>query len=249
MLEDKTQAPAPPAATRRAEAITGRLLELSIPDAHFGKLAWWRECGQSYDTDIAKRLFVEAIEDLIVKTSAFGPFDTIALVVGNDLLNADSFENTTARGTPQSTDGRQQKTFWIVREVITHAIETLLRPLAKQVKVVMVAGNHDLQTNFYLGEVLAARFHNYDDVVIDNSPAQRKYLEHGQCLLMLDARLRGEPLLAADDHGNRATSSVGPNAVPRSPPSTPSQEEGDIVGRSQRGAWRDGADLALSVRV
>jgi hypothetical protein len=185
MLEEmRAAAPQAPPVLRVAQAPTGRMLELSIPDAHFGKLAWYRECGQSYDVKIAKAVFMAAVKDLLLKSAAYGPFEAITLVVGNDLLNADNFENTTARGTPQSTDGRQQRTFWTVRKVITEVIEELLRPLAQEVRVVMVSGNHDTTTNFYLGEVLDARFHNYPDVVVDNSPAQRKYLRWGDVLLM-----------------------------------------------------------------
>lgn len=183
MLSELRSASAPAPALRVVPKNTGRMLELSIPDAHLGKLAWWRECGQSYDVEIARTLFMAAVDDLVGKVAGFGPFDQIALIVGNDFLNADNFENTTARGTPQSTDGRQAKTFWVARRLIVDVVKDHLKPLASSVRVVMVAGNHDLNANFYLGEVLDAYFDADPDVIVDNAPTQRKYLEWGQVLL------------------------------------------------------------------
>ena len=160
-----------------------KLLELSIPDVHLGKLAWWRECGQSYDVKIASDIYMRAVDDLLRKVSPY-EFDQIVLVVGNDFLNADNFENTTTRGTPQSTDGRQQRTFWIARKLITDVVMSRLLGLAPEVRIVMVAGNHDLNTNFYLGEVLDAYFTNCPSVHVDNSPTVRKYLSYGENLIM-----------------------------------------------------------------
>lgn len=181
LAEIRAMAHTPAPVLRVSKPTSGKMLELSIPDAHLGKLAWWRECGQSYDVRIAREIFMDAVEDLLGKVQPYS-FDCVALVVGNDFLNADNFENTTARGTPQSTDGRQQKTFWVARELITAVVQRL-RTVAPEVRVVMVAGNHDLNTNFYLGEVLDAYFHAYDDVKVDNRPTQRKYMEWGQVLL------------------------------------------------------------------
>lgn len=159
------------------------MLELSITDAHFGKLAWWQESGESYDLKIAEAVFVAAVEDLLSKSSGYH-FEEILFVVGNDLFNADNRNNTTFAGTPQTTDVRYQKTFTTVRRVIQDVVERLLRPRAKKVRVMMVSGNHDTETVFMFGEVLDAYFHNCADVVIDNQPTQRKYAEFGQCMLM-----------------------------------------------------------------
>ncbi len=173
----------PPLRVVQSRPSSGLMLELCIADHHIGKLAWHRECGQAYDVAIARRLYWEAVEDILGKVAGYGRFDRIAFVVGNDFLNANNIENQTGRGTPQTTDGRQPRTFRIARQLVTEVIQERLRGVADRVDVVMVGGNHDPEANFYLGEVLDAYFHAAPDVVVDNSPTQRKYVRHGQNLL------------------------------------------------------------------
>jgi hypothetical protein len=157
-----------------------RLLELSIPDVHIGKLAWGEECGENYDSKIAVALYMEAVEDLLYKTASYSP-DRILLVVGNDLINVDTGANQTTAGTPQSSDGRHLKMFRDARQLITAVIERLI--LVAPVDVMICPGNHDTFSVFALGEVLAAYFSKTPTVQIDNSPPLRKYYRFGRVLL------------------------------------------------------------------
>jgi hypothetical protein len=168
---------------KASSAPTGNLLEISIPDAHFGKLAWGPETGwESYDSKIAERVFKEAFSALLQRTSAY-KFDRVLLIPGNDFLNANNAENTTANGTPQSCDGRQHKTF---RSAVKTTIWTIERALeiAKHVDVLPIQGNHDPDVMLYLGEVLAAWFRNCNRVHIDNEPTTRKFYQWGDVGLM-----------------------------------------------------------------
>jgi hypothetical protein len=168
---------------KAASAPSGNLLELSIPDAHFGKLAWGAETGhENYDTKIAERIFRQAFAALLQRTSAY-KFDRVLLVPGNDFLNANNTENTTAAGTPQSCDGRQHKTFRTACETTIWTIERALE-IAKYVDVLPIPGNHDPDAVFYLGEVLAAWFRNCDRVHIDDQPTTRKFYQWGHVGLM-----------------------------------------------------------------
>jgi hypothetical protein len=180
IAEAREHAPAYPVQIRQASS-GGFLLEVSIPDAHFGKLAWHEECGENYDTSIAERLYLEAVDVIISRTAGMA-FERVVYVVGNDLINADNSENTTARGTVQTTDGRHYRTFRIARRVVVAATEKL-RAVAP-VDIVMVAGNHDKDNTFYLGEVLDAWFSNCEDVTVNNAPTQRKVYEFGRVALM-----------------------------------------------------------------
>lgn len=159
----------------------GHLLVVNPTDLHMGKYAWHKECGYNYDTDIAENLLREAIEDLMTKVAPY-QVDQIVLTLGSDLLNADNSENMTTGGTPQTTDGRQQrtvrKTWMLMRAVIEQ-----LRVLAP-VHIVVVNGNHDRDTSFAIGEIISVAFENYKDVTIDNTPPSRKYVEYGKCLIM-----------------------------------------------------------------
>lgn len=178
------------------------MLELSIADHHFGKLAWWEECGESYDLKIAEQMFRDAVIDLLSKARHY-KFEEILFVVGNDLFNSDNRNNQTTAGTPQTTEGRYQKTLRIVRKVMQDVIEELLMPRTKKVRVVMVQGNHDTETVFMFGEILDAWFRHCPTVEIDNSPTQRKYVEYGQNMLLFthgnEEKHEGLPLIMAQE--------------------------------------------------
>lgn len=158
----------------------GHLLVVNPTDLHMGKYAWGKESGHNYTVDIAEELLKEAVEDLLSKASAFH-VSQIALVVGSDLLNADNSENMTTGGTPQTTDGRQQRTIrrtWRLMRLIT---ERLLE--VAPVHIVVVNGNHDRDMSFVIGEILSVAFAGRPDVTIDNGPPRRKYVKFGKCLI------------------------------------------------------------------
>jgi DNA repair exonuclease SbcCD nuclease subunit len=87
----------------------------------------------------------------------------------------------TFAGTPQHEDQRWKKTFKEGCAVLFQSIEMLSK--IAPVDVVVVAGNHDLDMAFCAGEVIWAKFFNNKNVVVDNSPTQRKYYRYGKCLI------------------------------------------------------------------
>jgi hypothetical protein len=157
------------------------LIEIATPDLHIGKLAHAAETGRRpYDVKIAIATFNRALEALIERTQHYRASE-ILFVCGNDLFNSDSPENTTTSGTAVSTDGRFFKTFRSTRQMIVQAIERL-RQVAK-VQVLICGGNHDRQSCYHLGDSLECYFHNDPQVVVNNLPAPRKYVEWGNVLL------------------------------------------------------------------
>ena len=198
-LKKETKAVAPAVKTR--PRTTGNMLEINIPDAHFGKMAWSKETGdRPYDTPIAAATFDRALDNLIERSKGF-QYDKILFVVGNDLLNSDDEQGRTTKGTFVTTDGRYQKTFVTVRKTISKSIEKL-RQIAP-VHVVMVSGNHDNLGVWHLGDSLECQFAGYKDVIIDNEPIQRKYVRYGDVLLMFTHGDKGKrddyPLLMATE--------------------------------------------------
>ena len=185
----------------RSNRHSGNMLEISLNDAHFGKLAWSRETlGPDYDTRIAQRLFLESVEHLLDRATGY-EFDSVLFVVGNDLIHSDDTEGRTTKGTYVDCDSRYYKTFEIVRQTITKCVERF-RKIAP-VTVKMVQGNHDEMSVWHLGDSLSALFSNYDDVVIDNEPTYRKYHQWGKCGLLLTHGDKGKrsdfPLLFATE--------------------------------------------------
>jgi len=172
---------------------TGILLEIATPDLHVGKLAHSIETGgRPYDVKIAIATFERALDALVARTAMY-KVEEILFVVGNDLFNSDTPENETTAGTAVSCDGRFHKTFHHVRNMMVKAVEKL-RQIAK-VHILIVPGNHDRQTAYHLGDSLECYFHSDSQVRVTNTPATRKYVTWGKCLLGF----------CHGDEGNRAS--------------------------------------------
>lgn len=152
------------------------LLELSLPDPHFGKLAWREETDEDYDIKIAEQRFKTAIRKLLARVN-LKTIKKILFPLGNDLLNIDNRQNTTVNGTPQDTDVRFMKIIKIVRRVLVEIITEL--SIIAPVDVVIVPGNHDSTSMFMMGEILDAFFHGNERVKIENAPKGRKYYKFG----------------------------------------------------------------------
>jgi len=181
---------------------TGLMLELNLSDAHLGKLAHTDETrGPNYDTRIAERTYRRAFYALLDRTAGY-EFDEVWYVVGNDVMQSDDPEGRTTAGTYVSTDGRYYKTFKIVRSLIIENIEEL-RKRARVVRVIVVPGNHDERSCFFLGDSIECYFANQPDVVIDNEPKRRKYHTFGKVLLGLTHGHKGKhadyPILMATE--------------------------------------------------
>lgn len=150
--------------------------ELNIPDVHFGKLAWKAESGEDYDLSIAEKRYEAAIEDLLSYVD-LEKIEEIIFPIGNDMVNIDSRRNETFAGTGQDSDSRFYKIVQVVKRILIKNINSLSQ--IAPVRVIVVAGNHDPETMFMLGEILDAYYHNNDNVEVDNSPRQRKYYQYG----------------------------------------------------------------------
>jgi hypothetical protein len=155
-------------------------LELMIPDLHVGQYSWGEATRNGdYNVEIACQLLRCSVRDMVAE--AGDRIKRIAFPIGNDFFNIDNLNKTTTKGTPQDEDGHWQRSF----RIGSHTLIDLIGELSAkyEVDVMVIPGNHDKQRSFYLGEVLAAFFHNNDRVTIDNSPHNRKYRLYG-CTLV-----------------------------------------------------------------
>jgi len=177
------------------------MLEVAIPDLHLGKLAWAPETGgANYDSKIAVRLFLEALDTLIARTDSF-KFERVVFPVGHDFYHSDSKQGTTTKGTILDTDSRYHKSFAIGRRLISDAVDRL-REIAP-VTVVIVPGNHDALSSFHLGDSLACLYHKTPSVTVLNDPIPRKYIHYGANLILFTHGDKGKrqqlPLLMATE--------------------------------------------------
>ena len=165
----------------RAKKNGGLLLEVSIVDAHFGKLCWGEETGDNYDTKIAEGIYQHAVEDLL-RRAAGEQIEKIWFPIGNDFFNVNNWMLTTARGTPQDNDGRAAKVFVAGEMALIRAID-LCRQVAP-VEIFWIPGNHDPETSYYLLRVLASYYRGTPDVSVDTSPMPRKVKTFGKVFVL-----------------------------------------------------------------
>ena len=196
----KQYAPADLSFINRPKSTGDCLLEINIFDLHFGKLCWGEETGENYDTKIAEKRFLKAIETLLKRAEGFD-IEKIVFPIGNDFFNSDNLRNTTTAGTFQDEDLRWQKTFRKGRQLIVKAIDRL--NLVADVDVVVVQGNHDFERSFYLGDALECWYNNATNITVDNNANPRKYVKYGKCLIGYthgnNEKVQNLPLIVAQE--------------------------------------------------
>jgi hypothetical protein len=146
-------------------------LEISLPDAHFGK----------GDIDTTVTNFINTVFVLLEKAEKFG-VDKILLPIGNDGLNSEGKRKTTTGGTPQEDSVDWQESFRHYWTTIAAVVKVLSDKYP--VDVMIVPGNHDMERMFYIGEVLGAFFRSNNNVKVNNSGDYRKYYQYGVNMLM-----------------------------------------------------------------
>jgi hypothetical protein len=159
---------------------SGMLYEVDMPDIHLGKETWDEESGENYDLQIAKDVVQKTLDRLLEFASLFR-IERVLLPMGNDFFNVDNKNNTTTHGTPQQEDTRWQKT---IREGRKLAVEMIDKCASvAPVDVIMIAGNHDEERTFYMGEILGAWYSSAKHVRVDNRAKKRKYVHFGNNLI------------------------------------------------------------------
>ena len=148
------------------------LLEINIPDLHYGSLCWAPESGENYDSKIAAERYLTAIERLLSLSNGF-PVEKIHFPIGSDFFNTDTPFDTTTAGTQQHNDGRWQRLYASGVGLMIQAINRL-REVAP-VEVILVQGNHDCQLSYCAAHAIDMHFINVKEVSVDWSPRERKY--------------------------------------------------------------------------
>ena len=160
------------------------MLELVLPDLHLGMLAWARETGRDYDSDIAIDRYKSAVGNLLTRCRTY-PLESIVLVIGNDFFHTDrSLEGKgglTTAGTPQDVDTRRAKMVETGCDLLVEVVDNLLK--VAPVKVVACPGNHDRDETLNAARYLSAWYRNCDSVEVDAEPSPRKYHLYGNTLL------------------------------------------------------------------
>jgi hypothetical protein len=163
-------------------ALPGKGSYLLVPcffDVHLGK----RILSKDSLADVAAG-FLDAAVQLVARVKAAGyEIDQILFPVGNDLLEADTYQETTTHGTPMPLQARlaevEEAACWVLVKIVE-----LLATLAP-VHVVGISGNHDFHSIWWLVRFLAAWFKNHPRVTVDSGDLPRKYFAWRSILLGL----------------------------------------------------------------
>jgi len=167
----------------------GAAMLVDLPDRHLGRLSYGKETGSNYDIKIAVDRSMRSIDyflDEAKYANKRNPIEKIIYPLGNDFFNynhAKPFPQT-SNGTPQESDVRFQKMFFVGSSLEIKQIEASAN--IAPVEVFVIPGNHDEELAFYLGQVIHAWFRNNKRVTVNISPTPRKYYQHGKNLLGFD---------------------------------------------------------------
>jgi hypothetical protein len=161
---------------------TNYLLEVNITDIHFGKEATRESVGSDYSVEEARDRYNKTIGKFLSLFNLY-QFEKVLFVVGHDLLQMDNLDGTTTAGTPVDSSVNRNNVFNIVGELICESINKFadLSP----VDVLMVPGNHDENTTFFLGKLLEAYYRNTSHVSVLNTNCQKRwYYSYGNALVL-----------------------------------------------------------------
>lgn len=160
----------------------GDTLVIAIADFHFGLMADKYSTNNEYNLDIAKQIYYYTLNDIINRVK-HRKFEKVLFIVGNDFVNADNVNGTTARGTPQDNASSWFDIVSKTTQLIIDGID-MLSEIAP-VKVQYVMSNHDLHTMFGIMQTINAWYRNDENVTVDDTPLPRKYCRIGKTLLCL----------------------------------------------------------------
>lgn len=149
-------------------------------DIHFGAYNWGEETETDWSLDIASETLRSAYDHLF----AHSPDSKIGIVCDlGDLTETDDFKNMTPKsGNILDVDSRYPKILRAAYEAMIYAVQ---KALAKHELVYFynIAGNHDMSTGVAIREVIRTAFRNNPRVIVDESPRNIKYHQHGTTLL------------------------------------------------------------------
>lgn len=159
-----------------------RALELCIMDPHIGLLCHQPEADAPWDIDLAAATILAAIDDLVEKAKAFGPFEQAFMPFGNDFTHADNVFHTTTAGT-----GQPEAIAWhhvyVRAQGIAIEMVNRLRPVAKEIYIYEVPGNHSRMADFTLALLLQAYFRHDKGVHVDAGSSPYKFHRYGNTLI------------------------------------------------------------------
>jgi UDP-2,3-diacylglucosamine pyrophosphatase LpxH len=163
------------------EGTSSKLLNvIPMGDPHHGLYAWAAESGDDFDSDIARKLTLGAVDRLM---AAAPNAETCIILPLGDVFHANDQSNVTPGHKHQlDVDSRFVKVLGIGIETYRYAVIKALEK-HKSVIVRFVSGNHDPQAVWALAFTIQAYFADNPRVTVDLSPSKFWFHEFGNVLI------------------------------------------------------------------
>jgi hypothetical protein len=172
-----------------------------LADVHLGMMAWGRETGEAYDTNIA----ADRVRQWVGRAVDASPSSAEAVILDvGDLTHADDQTNQTPRSKHVlDVDSRHFRTLEVTIYTLAYAVEYALRKHAK-VTVRILPGNHNITSYMTIMFALAERYRNEARVEVQKVPGEFWVHQFGDCLLAAHHGHGGKPermvFFLADEH-------------------------------------------------
>lgn len=203
-IRDAVEGIAPAAPVAAPEYTDADLLTIyPIADAHVGMMAWGRETGEPYNTDMA----ADRIRLWVARCVASSPASAQAIILAaGDTTHADDTTGQTPRGKHiLDTDTRHFRTLEVTIAALGAAIETAL---AKHASVIVriLPGNHDPHSYMAVMFALAERYRDQPRVTVQKQPGEYFAHQFGRCLIAAHHGHGGKPermvMFLADEYAH-----------------------------------------------
>jgi predicted phosphodiesterase len=164
------------------ERLHNTLSMYCLGDPHIGMLAWGEETGADFDLKIADRITNEAV---IRMCAAAPPSKQAALVLIGDNFHADTDQQVTpGHGHKLDVDTRKKKVWRTAKRMWRIQADRMLEKHS-EVRVHIIAGNHDPETAFHLAEWLDAWYRNEPRLTVADCIREHQYFRFGNNLIGL----------------------------------------------------------------
>jgi hypothetical protein len=176
------------------------MVVISMQDLHFGKR----------NNDSIRKDYLSALEYLITQSVRVAAVEEVLLVLGGDLLNMDTFDGTTTKGTPVENGLLATETYRVALDTKIEAI-TLCAQLVPKVRVVYIPGNHDRLSSFHLMDAVTRIFQKNPQIQFDNAYQERKAILYGKNFIGLehgDVSIKQSPMVFATEFSKAWGTSV-----------------------------------------
>lgn len=175
----------PPAQVQVPQIPMGQwALVFSPTDLHYGKYHWAKYGGgNTFDRPTCRRRLEEATNNLISRLPSRP--EVIISCIGSDWFNADNTHaKTTSLAHTVDMDGVPEQ-MWEEGMALCIDIHETIRPLAKEVWIVLQRGNHDDILSGALFSVLQAWFKNDPHVKFHDGRGVYNYVEYGSSMIQI----------------------------------------------------------------